>query len=108
MAVVSAPRHQLGGPAAFGNPALPENQNFVHRLQPDRLVGDYQQGSAGRRGDDVPHQFFGGLIVQIGGWLVEDDDGKVGEESAGDCDALPLAAGHLDPRLADRSIQTGR
>src|SRR4029453_13002533 len=41
------------------------------------------------------------LGVEARGGLVEDEDAGIGEDGAGDGDALPLAAGELYPALAD-------
>lgn len=41
------------------------------------------------------HDFFGGAGIQIAGRLVGDDQGWVGDDGAGNADALLLPAGEL-------------
>ncbi len=45
-----------------------------------------------------------GLGVERTGGLVEDEDARVGEDGAGDGEALALAAGELDAALADDGV----
>ena len=50
----------------------------------------------------LDHRF--GLGVERAGGLVEDEDARVGEDGAGDGEALALAAGELDAALADDGV----
>ena len=50
-----------------------------------------------------PHQDLA-LVVQGAGGLVQDQDGRVLQEDAGDGDALLLAAGELDAALTDIGV----
>ena len=45
-----------------------------------------------------------GFGVEAGGGFVEDQDARVGQDGAGDGDALALAAGELDAALADDGV----
>ena len=44
------------------------------------------------------------LGVEVAGGLVEDEDLRVGEDRAGDAEALPLPAGELEAALADERV----
>src|ERR1022692_3206738 len=45
-----------------------------------------------------------GFGIEAAGSLVEDEDARIGENGAGDGDALPLTAGELDAALADDGV----
>src|SRR5437773_6107325 len=49
----------------------------------------------------LDHQAFG-LGVQRCGWFVENEDGRVANDGAGDADALALAPRERQPALADK------
>ncbi len=71
-------------------------------------MGDQQHRSIARRVEGVLDQPLGGLGVEVGGRLVEQQDGGGGEQRPGDDQALPLPAGEFLALLADERAQAGR
>ncbi len=51
--------------------------------------------------------FIAGLAVEVAGWLVAEEQRRVGDDGAGDADALLLAAREL-PRIVSRAIGQAR
>jgi len=49
-----------------------------------------------------------GLGVQAGGGFIENQDGRIGQECAGESDALTLAARQLDAPLPHQGVITAR
>ena len=84
--------------------ALVHHQDLVrapHRLEP---VGDHQHGLLPRQGFHSPLELILILGVHIGRGLIEDDDGRVLQETPGDGDALLLSAGERGSSLANYRI----
>ena len=59
-------------------------------------------------GQQVGGQRGAGFGVQVGGRLVEDQHGRVGEQRPGQREPLPFAAGHGGPVRADRGVPAPR
>ena len=57
--------------------------------------------------EQVPGQLVGGLLVEVLGRLVEDEDGKIGEQHAREGKPLALTAGQSHAVLADVRVQAG-
>ena len=95
------PGHQLLVAAPLGHGALVEHEDLVAVYHGGEPVGDDDAGPA--PGGLVEGAHDGGLGdgVEGGGGLVEDEDGRVLEDGAGDGHALLLAAGELQAALAD-------
>ena len=91
-----------------GQAAVVQAEHLVDGARRDRAVGDQQDGAAGDRGQQVPGQLAGGFLVQVLGGLVEYHHGEVGEQHAGQGEALPLPAGQPGAVLADRGRQAAR
>ena len=84
--------------------ALVHHQDLVrapHRLEP---VGDHQHGLLPRQGLHSLLELVLILGVHIGRGLIEDDDGRVLQETPGDGDALLLSAGERGSSLANYRI----
>ena len=64
-------------------------------------MGDEQDGAAFGGVQQVRGEGLAGGRVQVGGGLVEDQQRGVGEEGAGQREALPFAAGDGGPAGAD-------
>src|SRR5205085_12152009 len=84
--------------------ALVEDDDQVGAGDRAEAVGDDEGGAAleqvgQRRLDELL-----ALGVEVAGGLVEDQDLRVGQDRAGDADALALAAGQLEPALADERV----
>jgi hypothetical protein len=101
----AASLHELLAPALFGDPSIPHHQDLIGAFDGVQSVGDDQQGLA-------PHQLgYGGLnmaliiCVHAGGGLVQNDDGGVLEDAAGDGNPLLLAPGETGPTLADDRVE---
>src|SRR5215469_16514062 len=90
--------------AALGDPAPVKHQDLVDPVEPVALVGDEQDGAALGGLQQVRGERLASLRVEVGGGLVEYQESRVGEEGAGEREALPLAAGNGGPVGADRGI----
>ena len=78
-----------------GDPAVDQEDHAVGVRRRDRVVGDHHDGLA-EVVDAVAQQgehLAGGAGVERAGRLVGEDDGRVGDQRAGDRDPLLLAAG---------------
>ena len=67
-------------------------------------MGDDDRRPAAGRLEELPHHRAGGLGVEVGGGLVEDQHREVGEESARQRDAAALTAGDEHPPLPDQRV----
>ena len=90
--------------AAFGDPALVEDDDLVGVDDGREAMGDDDRGPA--RGDALQGLLDRrlGPAVEGAGRLVEDQDRRVLEQGSGDRDALLLAAGKLEAALADLAL----
>src|SRR5690606_3959891 len=102
--VVAVGGQQRGVRAALDDAAMVQHQDLVRMHHGGEAVGDDQGGAAA--GDAVElglDRLFGARVERRGG-LVEDQDGGVLEQRAGDGHALLLAAGELEAALAHRAV----
>ena len=94
--------------AAFHDPAVVENEDAVGMADGGETVGDDQAGAAVHE----PFERFVdealALGIEGGGGLVEQENARIGEDGAGDGDALALAAGELGAARADEGFVTLR
>ncbi|CAE7229328.1 bsn, partial [Symbiodinium necroappetens] len=100
-----------GGEEEHGDGDAGGGEDGAHAVAPDLLevecsfgvvggggvVGNHDDGGAGFfvELDEEGHDGVGGNFVEVSGRLVGDEDGGVGDDGAGDGDALLLAAGEL-------------
>ena len=60
------------------------------------LVGDENDGVASLiKAFEQRHDLFAGLGIEVAGWLVGQDDRRIVDQRAGDCDPLALPAGEF-------------
>ena len=79
-----------------------QRQHPVRQLDERRLVGDHDDAAgAAELGDGVGDDELGDL-VEVGGRLVEQDPGPVGQHHPGEREPGPLAGGEAGPVLAER------
>ena len=78
-------------PARLHDPALLHDNDGIAVLHGGKAVGYHQHRPAGGNLLQVCHDDALGLVVQGTGGLVKDEDFRVGNQGAGDADALPLA-----------------
>ena len=95
------PGHQLVVAPQLGDAAVVDHDDAVGVAHGREAVGDDEGGAS-------VHQVGEGLLDEVlalrvegGGGLVEDEDGGVVQDGAGDGEALLLAAGEPDAALAD-------
>ena len=69
------------------------------------VMADHQHAAVAAGLRQVLQQFGRGVVVQAFGRLVQQQDRRVGQQGAGDRQALALPAGEQDPALADRGVQ---
>ena len=107
--VLAAAGQQLGVAPLLDHPPLRQHHDPVGVADGGEPVGDHQGGAVARRAE--PHERLEGALhlalalgVEGAGGLVEDQDGRVLEEGAGDGEALPLAAREQRPLLADLGV----
>src|SRR5471030_1878650 len=79
--------------ALLDDAALVEDEDFVHGAEGGEAVGDADDGAVFGEMVDGFLDFGLGLGIEGGGGFVEDEEGGVADEGAGDGDALALAAG---------------
>ena len=90
--------------AAFANCAPFEDSNQVRAANGGEAVGDDEDGAAGHQiVERTLHEHFG-FGVELRGGFVEDENGRVFEQGAGDGEALALAAGEALTAVADESL----
>lgn len=78
--------------AVFGDAAVVEDQDLVGCDHCGQSVGDDEDGLVDDEGHDGLLDGDFALGVECGGGFVEQDDGGVFEDGAGDGDALAFAA----------------
>lgn len=90
--------------AAFGNLSAGEHDDLLRAADGGEAVGDDDNGF-------VLHQRVDGLLhgdfafgVERGGGFVQDDDGRVFQQGAGDADALFFAAGEFAADVAHAGL----
>ena len=90
-----------------GQAAGLEADDLVHLVKPGPAVGDEQDRAAFSGGQQVPGQLVGGLLIKVLGRLVEDEDGKVGQQHPRQGEPLALTAGQPHAVLAYLCVQAG-
>ena len=98
----------MGGPpqTGRGNLAIAQMNNAVTTLGQCRVMGDQQQSRAAlgmQREQQIDH-LLAGLAIEIAGRLVGQQQRRLRRESAGDGDALLLAARKLRGVMLHRSL----
>ena len=92
--------------AALRHPAIVEHHDLVRPDHGRQAMSDRDAGSVGGDvGEGCEDRFLGPAVERAGGF-VEDQDGRVLEQGAGDRDPLFLAARKLQPALADLGFVT--
>ena len=81
-----------------------DDEDLVGAADGREAVGDDEGGAALHEEVEAVLDHGFGLGVEGAGGFVEDEDARVGENGAGDGDALALAAGELDAALADDGV----
>ena len=92
--------------AAFDDAAGFDDQNLVGATDGGEAVGDDEGGAAAHQ---VAQTFLNerfGFGVEAGSGFVENQDARIGEDGAGDGDALALAAGKFYAAFADDGVVT--
>ena len=90
--------------AAFDDFAGFDDEDLIGAANGGEAVGDDEGGAAAHQvGEALLNQGFG-FGIEAGGGFVEDQDARIGQNGAGDGDALALAAGKLDAALADDGV----
>ena len=79
--------------ALFRDLAVVEHHDLVHLVEPVTFVGDEQDTPALGGVQQVRGERLAAVRVEVGGGLVEDEQGRVGEKGAGQREALPLTGG---------------
>src|SRR6185295_5822706 len=92
---------ELGVGAALDDLSSFEDEDLVGAADGREAVGDDERSAAAAEGAEAVLDLGFALAVEARRRLVEDQDGRVGQDRAGDGDALALAAGELDAALAD-------
>ena len=97
-------RHQGGVGAALGHPALVEHQDAIGADDAGEPVGEDERGAPAHQ--PVQRVLDRGLALRVhrGERFVQDQDGRVAEQRAGDRDALALAAREPHPALAHHRL----
>ena len=94
-------RHQLVVGPHLGDAAAVDHHDAVGVLHGGQAMGDDEdRAPLHQLGQRLLDQELA-LRVEIGRGLVQDEDGRILQEGAGDGQALPLAAGEPDAALAD-------
>ena len=90
--------------AALDDAAGFDDEDLIGAADGGEAVGDDEGGAAAHQ---VRKAFLNegfGFGVEAGGGFVENQDARVGQDGAGDGDALRLAAGELDAAFADDGV----
>ena len=94
--IITAKGKQFVVPAAFNNAAFVHHNYFVRALDGTEAVGNRYGGTGTHEPvEGILHAALG-FGVKRGRGFVQDQDGRVLEDGAGDADTLPLAAAELD------------
>jgi len=90
----------------FDNAAFLDDEDLVHGAEGGEAMGDADDGAIFGEVVDGFLDFGFGLGVEGGGGFVEDEDGGVADEGAGDGDALALSAREAEATFAERGVVT--
>ena len=90
--------------AAFDDAAGFDDQNLIGAADGGEAMRDDERGAAAHQVREafLDHGF--GFGIEAGGGFVENQDARIGEDGAGDGDALALAAGKFHAALADDGV----
>jgi hypothetical protein len=99
--VASALAKQLIMATGLDHDAVLDHENAVSVNDGVQAVGDHQGSAPGAQAGDRILDVTLRFGIEGGGRLVEQDDGRVAQQSAGDRHSLALAAGQLQAVLAD-------
>ena len=91
---------ELAVGAALDDAPLAQDDDLVDVAEGAEAVGDHQHRPPCEQRVERPHHLALSLDVEVGGGLVEDEDGSVMEDRSGDRQALALAAGEVLALLA--------
>lgn len=90
--------------AAVDDAALVHDQYLVEGGERGQAVGDHDGGACCPGSDDVADEEVRVCGVEGFGRFVEEEGGRVGEQGAGEEDALALAAGEPFAAFADAGV----
>ena len=105
LAVELGALEQLLVVAVGDDPAVVEHDDLIGQRDRGEAVGDDEGGAPGHRLVERELDLLLGRGVDRGGGVVEDQHARVGEQRAGDRQALALAAGERQAALADPRVE---
>ena len=87
-------------PSTLDHPAVLQNQDLVHIVHPHQAVANHQSRAPGQQlFERLPDRLFGQRI-QVCGRLVQDQQRRILQQSAGYCHPLALSGAQLGAMLA--------
>src|SRR5579885_357505 len=92
---------QLPVGSLLHNLAVPDNHNFIDVSKRTQAVRNHNHRASDNQLIQRAHDFTLGFHVHAGGWLVQDEDGRVSQDGARDGDALALTEREILPLLVD-------
>jgi hypothetical protein len=98
--------HELGVGAVGEDAALVEDVDDVGLDDGAEAVGDDDGGAVGTKFRQRGLKEMLGFHIDSGGGFIEEQDGSVFEEGAGEGETLALAAAQEDAALADFGIES--
>src|ERR1041385_577961 len=104
LAVAAAEGDELVVRPALDDLAVLEDEDLIGALDRRQAVGDHERRSTTAQGAQAVADHRLALAVEARRGFVENEDSRVGEDRAGDGDALALAARELDAPLADDGV----
>jgi hypothetical protein len=107
MVVSATAGEQLSVGATLDDAALVEDEDLVDPVQAGEPVGDQQRGLSGGRVEQVVEQCALGGWIEIGGRLIQHEQRPVGQEGAGERDALARPGRQQRPALGHDLRQNG-
>src|ERR1035438_5008651 len=90
--------------AALHDAALFHHQNLLRAADGGEAMRDHEGGAPFHQVGETLLNGGLGFGIEAAGGLVENQDARIGENGAGDGDALALATGELDAALADDGV----
>jgi hypothetical protein len=93
MGVLVALRQELIVGAGFGDAAMLDVDDLIRIGDGEQVVGDDDGGAPGDEPAQGGENALGGLSVEAGGGLVEQQKRSIANHGSGDGDALALSAG---------------
>src|SRR6185369_384524 len=95
---------QLGVGAPLDDAAVVNDDDQVGVADGAEAMGDDEAGAPTHEGAEGLLDEVLALGVEVAGCLIENQNARVGKKSAGDGDALLLAAGKADSALPDKGV----